>query len=125
MREGRFYPDHGLERIVDYHERQDARFAEAAAELSRRYRQADPDRHRAGRRRPRQPRPGGGAGQRAALLPVGATAPSPRSATCTATPRSASAVASPRTRAGPRVSTRGNLVRRILVAVLAYHRGRS
>jgi acetyltransferase len=34
MREGRFYPDHGLERIVDYHERQDARFAEAAAQLS-------------------------------------------------------------------------------------------
>jgi acetyltransferase len=34
MREGRFYPDHGLERIVDYHERQDARFAQAAHELS-------------------------------------------------------------------------------------------
>lgn len=34
MKEGRFYPDHGLERIVAYHERQDARFAEAAAELS-------------------------------------------------------------------------------------------
>ncbi|MEM9517011.1 MAG: acetate--CoA ligase family protein [Actinomycetota bacterium] len=34
MRDGRFYPDHGLERIVAYHERQDARFAEAAAELS-------------------------------------------------------------------------------------------
>jgi acyl-CoA synthetase (NDP forming) len=33
MREGRFYPDFGLERIVDYHERQDARFAEAADEL--------------------------------------------------------------------------------------------
>ena len=33
-RQGRFYPDHGLERIVEYHERQDARFAEAAAELS-------------------------------------------------------------------------------------------
>ena len=28
MREGRFYPDHGLERIVAYHERQDERFAE-------------------------------------------------------------------------------------------------
>jgi acetyltransferase len=37
MREGRFYPDHGIERIVAYHERQDARFAEAADELSRRY----------------------------------------------------------------------------------------
>jgi len=34
MREGPFYPDHGLERIVEYHERQDRRFAEAAAELS-------------------------------------------------------------------------------------------
>ncbi len=34
MREGSFYPDHGIERIVAYHERQDARFAEAAAELS-------------------------------------------------------------------------------------------
>jgi acetyltransferase len=33
-REGRFYPDHGLERIVEYHERQDARFAQAAADLS-------------------------------------------------------------------------------------------
>lgn len=37
MREGRFYPDHGLERIVAYHERQDQRFAEAAAELSQRH----------------------------------------------------------------------------------------
>jgi acetyltransferase len=36
MREGRFYPDHGLERIVEYHERQDRRFAEAAVEISRR-----------------------------------------------------------------------------------------
>ena len=34
MRDGPFYPDHGLERIVDYHERQDARFAQAAAEVS-------------------------------------------------------------------------------------------
>ena len=34
MRAGRFFPDHGLERIVAYHERQDARFAEAAAEIS-------------------------------------------------------------------------------------------
>jgi acetyltransferase len=34
MREGRFYPGDGLERIVDYHERQDARFADAAAQIS-------------------------------------------------------------------------------------------
>ena len=34
MRNGPFYPDHGLERIVAYHERQDARFAQAAADIS-------------------------------------------------------------------------------------------
>ncbi len=34
MRAGDFYPDHGLERIVEYHERQDARFAQAAAAAS-------------------------------------------------------------------------------------------
>ncbi|MFI5054300.1 MAG: hypothetical protein ACHQDE_08060, partial [Acidimicrobiia bacterium] len=34
MRQGRFYPGHGLDRIVDFHERQDARYARAAAELS-------------------------------------------------------------------------------------------
>jgi acetyltransferase len=36
MREGGFHPGHGLDRIVEYHERQDRRFAEAAAELSER-----------------------------------------------------------------------------------------
>jgi acetyltransferase len=34
-KEGPFFPDHGLERIVEYHERQDHRFTTAAAELSR------------------------------------------------------------------------------------------
>jgi acetyltransferase len=34
MREGPYYPGDGLERIVDYHERQDVRFAQAAAEIS-------------------------------------------------------------------------------------------
>ena len=34
MRNGPFYPDHGLERIVEYHERQDRRFAQAAADIS-------------------------------------------------------------------------------------------
>ena len=34
MREGGFHPEHGLARIVDYHERQDERFATAAHELS-------------------------------------------------------------------------------------------
>jgi len=34
MRDGSFYPGEGLERIVSYHERQDARFAQAAADIS-------------------------------------------------------------------------------------------
>jgi acetyltransferase len=34
---GPFYPDHGLERIAGYHEKQDARFAEAAVEASKRH----------------------------------------------------------------------------------------
>jgi acetyltransferase len=34
MRSGPFYPGYGLERIVAYHERQDERFAEAAASVS-------------------------------------------------------------------------------------------
>ncbi len=33
-REGGFYPDYGLDRIVAYHERQDARFARAAADIA-------------------------------------------------------------------------------------------
>ena len=33
-RAGGFYPEHGLERIVAYHERQDARFAQAAADIA-------------------------------------------------------------------------------------------
>lgn len=37
MREGRFYPDFGLERIVSYHERQDERFAQAAIQASINY----------------------------------------------------------------------------------------
>ena len=37
MSEGHFYPDHGLERIVSYHRRQDERFAEASAECSIKY----------------------------------------------------------------------------------------
>jgi acyl-CoA synthetase (NDP forming) len=36
MRGGPFFPDEGLERIVAYHERQDARFAQAAVEASER-----------------------------------------------------------------------------------------
>ena len=37
MSEGHFYPDHGLERIVAYHRKQDERFAQAAAECSTKY----------------------------------------------------------------------------------------
>jgi acyl-CoA synthetase (NDP forming) len=37
MRNGPFFPDHGIDRIVEYHERQDARFAQAAAEASERH----------------------------------------------------------------------------------------
>lgn len=33
-RNGGYYPDHGLDRIVDFHERQDARYAQAAHDLS-------------------------------------------------------------------------------------------
>lgn len=35
LREGGFHPDHGTGRIVEYHERQDERFARAADEVSR------------------------------------------------------------------------------------------
>ena len=34
MRTSNWYPDHGLERIVEFHERQDARYAQVAAEIS-------------------------------------------------------------------------------------------
>ncbi len=34
MKSGEFYPDHGLERIVDFHERQDDRYAQAAHDIS-------------------------------------------------------------------------------------------
>ena len=37
MREGSYYPEFGLERIVQYHNRQDERYAVAALEASRKY----------------------------------------------------------------------------------------
>ncbi len=37
FRSGEFFPDHGLERIAEFHERQDRRYAEAARESSERY----------------------------------------------------------------------------------------
>ena len=36
LKSGPFYPEHGLDRIVDFHERQDRRYAEAAREASER-----------------------------------------------------------------------------------------
>ncbi len=36
-RAGPFYPEHGLERVVDYHGRQDARYATAAVEMGAKY----------------------------------------------------------------------------------------
>ena len=57
-REGPFYPDGGLERIVEYHERQEERFAQAAGRPLNPYAQADPDRHRAQHHRPGDRRSG-------------------------------------------------------------------
>jgi acyl-CoA synthetase (NDP forming) len=37
LKTGAFYPGHGLDRIVAFHERQDARYAAAAKEVSERY----------------------------------------------------------------------------------------
>ena len=37
LRSGGFYPDHGLERMAGFHERQDARYAEAACDASDEY----------------------------------------------------------------------------------------
>ena len=37
FRSGRFFPDHGLERITEFHERQDRRYARAAREASERH----------------------------------------------------------------------------------------
>jgi acetyltransferase len=37
FRSGEFFPDHGLERIADFHERQDRRYAQAAREASERH----------------------------------------------------------------------------------------
>ena len=68
MRDGRFYPDHGLERIVDYHERQDARFARGRGRHLRRDRQADPHRDRARDRGARQRRARRPSGRRAASV---------------------------------------------------------
>ena len=69
IRAGRFYPGYGLDRIVAYHERQDARFAEAADELSRETGKPILTATELAVRRSRQPGSGGRAGERAAVLP--------------------------------------------------------
>ena len=37
FKSGEFYPQHGLERMADFHEKQDRRYARAAAEASQRH----------------------------------------------------------------------------------------
>jgi acetyltransferase len=37
FRSGRYFPDHGLERMADFHERQDRRYVEAAIEASQKH----------------------------------------------------------------------------------------
>ena len=71
MREGPYFPEHGLARVVEFHERQDARYAEAAADDLRRHRQADPRRQRARGHRPRQCRAARRARGRPLLRAVG------------------------------------------------------
>ena len=71
MREGPFWPDHGLERIVAYHERQDARFAEAAASVSEATGKPILIATELAITSPGNAGAGRGPGQRAALLPVG------------------------------------------------------
>ena len=69
MKTGSFYPDHGLERIVGFHERQDARYAEAAAAISDRDRQAGAHRVRARGHLTGEPWTHSCPGERKALLP--------------------------------------------------------
>ena len=104
MREGRFFPSTGLDRIVEYHERQDARFAEAAAELSTRpaSRSSSP---------PSWPSPipttpvRRRCGRTGRLCYPSGNRASPPSATCTATPapRRAETAREPRVAGGPPV----------------------
>ena len=71
MREGPYFPEHGLGRVVEFHERQDARFARGGSHDLRRDRQADPRRERARGHRPRQRRAAHGARGRRLLRAVG------------------------------------------------------
>ena len=69
IRDGPFFPGHGLDRIVEYHERQDASLRGRCRRAEPGDGQADPHGHGAGRRRPGERRTGGRAGQRAVVLP--------------------------------------------------------
>ena len=57
LRDGRFYPDHGLERIVAFHERQDRPLRHRRRRGVGGHRQAGPGGHGTGRDRPGQPGP--------------------------------------------------------------------
>ena len=70
MRTGDFATGHDLERIIEFHERQDARYAQVAADVSAASGQADPRRHGAGGDRSRQSRAAHGARDRQGLLLV-------------------------------------------------------
>ena len=94
LRTGGFYPDHGLERIVGFHERQDARYAEAACDASDAVRQAGAGGHRAGRHPPRQPRARARSASAAASATRRPTGPSPPSTTSGATAAGATPAAS-------------------------------
>ena len=69
-REGPFFPDHGLDRIVAFHDRQDHRYTAAAAELVDDAAQAGARGHRARRHLPGQRRGPGGRRERQGLLPL-------------------------------------------------------
>ena len=90
MREGGFYPDHGLDRIVAYHERQDARFAEAAGGAQPAHRQADPRRRPSWRSPTRPTRVRRPCARRAGCATRAANGPPSRSVICAATPRTGS-----------------------------------
>ncbi len=68
LRDGAFYPDHGIERIVAYHERQDAVVRGGGSRHLRRDRQTHPHSHRTRGRRARQRRTGDREGERTPLL---------------------------------------------------------
>ena len=72
---------HGLERIIEFHERQDERYAQVAADVSAASGKPIAVCHRAGGERPRQPRAARGARDRSLLRCRPPIAPSPRSST--------------------------------------------